>query len=351
VSATYEPPQSPRRTRPLTAVPSVHLTSSRRAETALEQRNDGSRPHDVPVVTSPRINSPLSPITHFSLPEPFNASTPTGGSPKRQARSIIRHSHQNVESEVHPSGLTFVSALSRPSFSESSCSHAKSSSVPRVSSPLTGSRQLPGFSEPGAGYHRSSLHAEYTGDNSSFSDTETGSLYTSTHGTTTPRVAEQNRTERASGATTQAWIGASSHESKPHTRSAPRAPSGHVLPIRATALPWSMGQSPANVEEVADDWFVTVFEAVPCIDHSLATLHQRRSVSIVIVRPNVLVAPQLNAAAMLSSLECPDQQYRDPLRTRQPDPHTSLRATSWRISSRLAHPWSSCLLASTAASF
>lgn len=88
----------------------ARLTISQRTETALEQRNDGSRPHNVPVATNPRIT--LSPISHFSLPEPFNPLTPTGGSPKRHAHSIIRRGHQDAESEVHPSGLTFVSALS-----------------------------------------------------------------------------------------------------------------------------------------------------------------------------------------------------------------------------------------------
>ena len=176
-------------------------------------------------------------------------------------------------------------------FSEPSCSHAKSPSAPRVSSPLTGSRQL-----PGAGHRRSSLHAEYTGDNSSFKDTEAGSLYMSTHTTVAPRVAEQNRSDRALDAT-QARVGASTHERMPHIRPAPREPV-HMLPMRTTATPWSM-------EGVVDDWFVAVFEAVPCIDHSLARLHQRHLVSIVIVRLKRLVAPELNVAAMLSSLNRP----------------------------------------------
>lgn len=76
--------------------------------------------------------------------------------------------------------------------------------------------------------------------------------------------------------------------------------------MRATSPALNIGQSPANVEEVVDDWLVVVFEAVPCIDCYLARLHQRHLVSIVIVLPNILVALELNAAAMLSSLNCPD---------------------------------------------
>ena len=115
-SATHEQPRSLRRARSLSALLPARLASSQRVETVLEQDDDGSHPHDVRVA-SPRIRGCLSPISHFSLPEPFHDSADLSTSivsPKKQARSagsIIRRNHQDVESE-HPSRLTFVYVLS-----------------------------------------------------------------------------------------------------------------------------------------------------------------------------------------------------------------------------------------------
>lgn len=116
-STTSEQSRSLRRTRSLSALLPARLTSSQRVETTLEQRNDDSFTHDVPIVTSPRTNSCLSPIGHLSFPESFNdfaGSTPTVGSPQKQSRSIehvIRRNYQDVEGELSPDRLTFVSAL------------------------------------------------------------------------------------------------------------------------------------------------------------------------------------------------------------------------------------------------
>lgn len=148
-----------------------------------------------------------------------------------------------------------------------SYSYARSSSAVRVSSPLTGRRQLPGFSLSGAGYRRSSPHAGYTEDHSSLSDSETGSLYGNTHVTAAPWATEKIQTERTLDATK------SSHERKPHTRPIPRDSSMQPLLTRATVSLRSFGKSLANIEEV-DDRFVAPFVVVPRTDYSVANLRQ-----------------------------------------------------------------------------
>lgn len=116
-STTYKNSQFRRRASSFSAVLPNRLTSSQHIEAALEQHDNG-RPHDVPIASSPRTNSCLSPISHILLPEPFNGSadsTPVVGSPRREARSIehtVRRHHQDIEREAYPSRVTFVSILS-----------------------------------------------------------------------------------------------------------------------------------------------------------------------------------------------------------------------------------------------
>lgn len=114
-SETFENSPLRPRTHSFSAVLPGRLTRPQRVETALQQHDD-SRPHDAPIATSPRTNSCLSPISPFLLLETFSRSadsTPAIGSPKKQARSIehaIKRNHQDVESEVDPNRLTFVSS-------------------------------------------------------------------------------------------------------------------------------------------------------------------------------------------------------------------------------------------------
>lgn len=250
--------------RPLSAVP-ARLTSSQHVETTPDHRNDDGFRHDVPGGSSP-VYSCLSPIRHFSLPEPFNefsGSISAVGSPQKQSRSIehgIRDGQQDVGSEVSSGSLTFVSTVSQLFFSESSCSHLKSPSVAKASSPLTGRRPAPGFGLSGAGNRPSSLHAKYVEDRCSLSDTETGSLYENAHVTAANRVTEENRTEGSPNAANQTWIGASYHEKKPHTRPISRD-LVQPLPTRATTLLRPFRQLVAEVEEI-DDRFVVVLVSV-----------------------------------------------------------------------------------------
>lgn len=93
-------------------------TSSQRIEATLEQRKDDSLIHGVPTGTSPHVNSCLSPIGQFSIPEPFNdfaGSIPTVGSPHQQARSSeydIGCNRQDAESEPSSDHMSWAFVLS-----------------------------------------------------------------------------------------------------------------------------------------------------------------------------------------------------------------------------------------------
>ncbi|KAG6371816.1 hypothetical protein JVT61DRAFT_9177 [Boletus reticuloceps] len=287
-STSCEQSQSRLQTCPLSATQPTRLTGSLHIEATLEQENDGGRTHDVPVATSPRINRCLSPITHFSLPEPFNGSadsTVVVTSPRKQARSIgriIGRSNQDDEGEARSGRLT----------------HAKASSAPRISSPLTGVHQSSGWSLSAAGYRHSSRHAECTDDDSSFSESDTGSLYRSTHTTPASRLAQQNRTGRALDTTAQTWVGSGSHEIKPHARPAPRDSSVQMLPTRATGR--SIGQSLVNVEEEVD--VCGVASTTSGVKHNLTTQHsgpgaQGRSNSVITeLRPSLVAKSSLESS-------------------------------------------------------
>ena len=327
-----EQPRSLRPTRSLSAMLPARLTSSQRVETPLGRQNDKSRSYNVAIPTSPLVNNCLSPITHFPLPEPFNDSadsTLAATSPKKHTFPIGRITGRNyVESDS--THLTFVFALSLK-FSETSCTHVRLPSASRVSSPLTGNRQLPLLNPSAQGYRLSSLRAEYTEDNSS-SDLETGPDVNDVPA----RISEYSQVERASDAT-QAWIGSGSHERRPHTRPVSRGSSVQMRSVHATAPLWSTRQSPIDVKEGVDDWFVAVFKAMPTIDHLLAGLHRRHSVSIIILRHRTLVISEIKVTAMLSSLDCATRQRENSRRSCQLGPRIVPKVKGRRISNPLAH--------------
>ena len=108
---TPEQSQALSRTRSLSGVLSARLANSRRTETTLERRNDQGPGRAVPMATNTRV---LSPITHFSLPQPFDDSAGSVSavrSPQKQARSIEHVISQNYQEEVPSAHMVSVSVL------------------------------------------------------------------------------------------------------------------------------------------------------------------------------------------------------------------------------------------------
>ncbi|KAG9308021.1 hypothetical protein JVU11DRAFT_12673 [Chiua virens] len=236
------PSQSRSRTGSLSQMLSARLTSPRGKETIPEQWNTHRLLQNEHRATSPHTKSILSPINHFLLPETLAASaTPTIGSPKRLAlftEDTIGRNLSDTESETYSNRFT----------------NAQPSSAVRVSSPLTGRRELSGLGTSGPGYHRSSLHAKHRDDNRSLSDTESGSINRSALPTAVSPVTISGRTERIVDGTPQGRISAGSHELKPHMRHVPQDTLVQMpRPIHPSSPIWSIGQSLKGMKKESDD--------------------------------------------------------------------------------------------------